>query len=222
MNLRPFALIAALAVISLPALDALAGEKDKTTEVESKYPEIKPTAVEDFNPAFLKGKAIHATLQATEDQLVKLNKSTATSLQLDETTSLDKSLAQLKSRANKKLTATLERGRVPQVKAEDALVPEVQQALDTLNVSLNDLDRSLQQVEQLAPEVQALLTEVAGFPGLMGPDIFKKNKVAAADIPKVTKQINSNMKAVNATPERVKAVTDQSLNVFSQVSAAFQ
>ncbi|MEY3210191.1 MAG: hypothetical protein RIT28_672 [Pseudomonadota bacterium] len=224
MNFRPLMLLAALTAVALPAVDAFAGkEKDKSGEAaESKYPEIKTTAVEDFNPAFLKAKTIHDTLQATENNLTKVNTSLAAALKLDQTTSLDKALAELKTKAGKKLTVSLERGRVPKVSPEDAVVPEVQTAIDTLNTSLDDLDKTLQDVEKLVPEVKGLVAEVAAFPGMINPDIFKRNGVAAADIPKVTKQINSNIKAINATPERLAAVTDLSLATFGQVKAAFQ
>lgn len=224
MNFRPLILLAALTAVALPAVDAFAGkEKDKSGEAaESKYPEIKTTAVEDFNPAFLKAKAIHDTLQATEDNLTKVNTSLAASLKLDQTTSLDKALAELKTKAGKKLTVSLERGRVPKVSPEDAVVPEIQTAIDTLNTSLDDLDKTLQDVEKLAPEVKGLVAEVASFPAMINPDIFKRNGVAAGDIPKVTKQINSNIKAINATPERLAAVTDLTMTTFGQVKAAFQ
>ena len=195
MNFRPLMLLAALTAVALPAMDAFAGkEKDKSGEAESKYPEIKTTAVEDFNPAFTKAKNIHDTLQATENNLAKVNTSLAASLKLDQTTSLDKALAELKTKAGKKLTVSLEGGRVPKVSAQDAVVPEV----------------------------KGLVVEVVVFPAMINPDIFKRNGVAAADIPKVTKQINNNIKAINATPERLAAVTDLSLATFGQVKAAFQ
>ena len=224
MNFRPLMLLAALTAVALPAVDAFAGkDKDKSGEAaESKYPEIKTTAVEDFNPAFTKAKTIHDTLQATENNLTKVNTSLAASLKLDQTTSLETALTELKNKAGKKLTVAIEGGRVPKVSAQDAVVPEVQTAIDTLNTSLTDLDKTLQDVEKLVPEVKGLVAEVAAFPGMINPDIFKRNGVAAGDIPKVTKQINSNIKAINATPERLAAVTDLSLATFGQVKAAFQ
>ncbi|MBK9648192.1 MAG: hypothetical protein IPO67_24075 [Deltaproteobacteria bacterium] len=127
-----------------------------------------------------------------------MNTSLAAALKLDQTTSLETALTELKNKAGKKLSVS-SRAAFLRVSPRTPSSP-VQTAIDTLNASLNDLDKTLQDVEKLVPEVKGLVAEVAAFPGMINPTSSKRNGVAAGDIPKVPKQINSNIKAINATP----------------------
>lgn len=216
--LRNAILVAGLAAFSL---NALAGGK-AAKEDKPKYPVIEMTGVSQFDPSFAKGKEMHNTLQSAEDKLAGANKDLAKALKVAEGTSIDEMLGELKKRAGNKLEVGLEKGRVPKIKATDAIPSDVQAAVDALNASLADVGSALEAVELLPAQAAALMTEVKDFPSQISPDLLKQNNLAATDLPKVTKKTGSNLKAIEATPERIKGVTDETLSLFTKVQSTLK
>lgn len=218
MNTRSlFGFIAA----SLLAL-SLAGDsfaKDKGDE--PKYPEIKLTKIAEFDPTLSDAKSIHDSLSVMETKLRDANKGLATTLKMPETTSIDEMLGELKKRANNKITVGLEKGRVPKLKASDAVPSDVQAGIDAVNAMMDDLGAGLEQVEAMPAKVQGLISSAKSFPGQLNPDLVKKNGLTAAELPKIAKTLGTDVKAIEATPERIKGVTDQTLNMFSKVQSTF-
>lgn len=196
------------------SLNAFAGKEKGDAP---KYPVIEMTGVSQFDPSFAKGKTMHDTLQSAEDKLAVANKSLAKALAVPETTSIDDMLAELKKRAGNKIEVGLEKGRIPKIKPTDAVPSDVQAAIDALNGSMDALGGALEQVELLPAQAMALVTEVKEFPSQISPDLLKQNNLSATDLPKVTKKTGANLKAIEATPERIKGVTDQTMNMFTKV-----
>lgn len=211
-------LLGVLFALSL-STGALAAKKEGGDE--PKYPEIKLLNIAEFDPTLTRAKEIHDTLAGVENKLRDANKGLATALKMPETTSLDEMLAELKKRANNKIEVGLEKGRVPKLKATDAVPSDVQAAIDTVNGMMDDLGASLEKVEGLPQQVQGLIGEVKAFPGQLSVDLLKKNNLGATDLPKVTKTLGTDVKAIEATPERIKGVTDQTMGMFQKVQNAF-
>ncbi len=194
---------------------------DKKSDDKPAYPEIKLTKIAEFDPTLSKAKDIHTTLESVENKLRDANKGLAASLNLPETTSLEDALAELKKKANNKVTVGLEKGRVPKLKATDAVPEEVQKGIDTVNGMMDDMSAALEQIEALPQAVTALVAEAKAFPGQLSPDLIKKNGLTAAELPKITKILGTDIKAIEATPERIKSVTDQTINMFQKVQNSF-
>lgn len=211
-------LLGVLFALSL-STGALAAKKEGGDE--PKYPEIKLLNIAEFDPTLTRAKEIHDTLAGVENKLREANKGLSTALKMPETTSLDEMLAELKKRANNKIEVGLEKGRVPKLKATDAVPSDVQAAIDTVNGMMDDLGASLEKVEGLPQQVQGLIGEVKAFPGQLSVDLLKKNNLGATDLPKVTKTLGTDVKAIEATPERIKGVTDQTMGMFQKVQNAF-
>lgn len=211
-------LLGVLFALSL-STGALAAKKEGGDE--PKYPEIKLLNIAEFDPTLTRAKEIHDTLAGVENKLREANKGLSTALKMPETSSLDEMLAELKKRANNKIEVGLEKGRVPKLKATDAVPSDVQAAIDTVNGMMDDLGASLEKVEGLPQQVQGLIGEVKAFPGQLSVDLLKKNNLGATDLPKVTKTLGTDVKAIEATPERIKGVTDQTMGMFQKVQNAF-
>lgn len=203
------------------SLSASAFAGDKKGGDEPKYPEIKLTKISEFDGTLEKAKAIHTDLETTENKLRDANKGLAASLALPETTSLEDALAELRKKANNKIEVGMEKGRVPKLKPTDAVPAEVQKGIDTVNGMMDDLGASLERIEAMPAQVQGLVAEAKSFPGQLNADLIKKNNLTAADLPKITKTLGTDLKAIEATPERVKNVTEQTLNLFGKVQKAF-
>lgn len=199
-------------------LSAPVSAKDK--EGAPKYPTIEMTGVKEFDGVFEKGKNIHDTLATAENKLTEANKNLATTLGVPETTSIDEMLGELKKKANNKITVAMEGGK-PKIKASDAVPEDVQKGIDAVNQMVDDLQASLDAMKDLPPQVQELITSAKGFPSQLKPELLTANNLTAKEMPKVAKTMNSDIKAIVATPDRIKGVTDASLNIFQQIQAAF-
>ncbi len=186
-----------------------------------KYPEIKLVNISQFDGVLGDAKSIHDSLATIETTLQTANKSLATTLKLPETTSVEDSLAELKKRANNKISVGLEKGRVPKLKPTDAVPSDVQEGIDAVNKMMDDMAASLEAVEAMPPKVAELIGAAKSFPGQINADLLKQNNLAPTDLPKVTKTLGSDVKAIEATPERIKGVTDQTMGMFSKVQSAF-
>lgn len=209
---------ASLFALSLSG-SSLAGGKDKGAE--PKYPEIKLVSISQFDGVLGDAKGIHDSLAAMETKLQNANKSLAATLKLPETTSVEDSLAELKKRANNKINVGLEKGRVPKLTASDAVPSDVSEGIDAVNKMMDDMAASLEQAEAMPPKVAELITAAKAFPGQINADLLKQNNLAPTDLPKVTKTLGADVKAIEATPERIKGVTDQTMGMFSKVQSAF-
>jgi len=193
---------------------------DKAAADAPKYPEIKLTKIQEFDPTLSKAKDIHTTLEGVENKLHDANKGLVATLNLPETTSLDDALAELQKRANNKIKVAMN-GKVPKLQASDAVPDEVQKAIDTVNGMTDDLGASLTQVEAMPAEVTQLVNDVKGFPAQLNLDLIKKNNLQPTELPKITKALGQDVKAIEATPERIKGVTTETLGLFTKVQKAF-
>ena len=186
-----------------------------------KYPEIKLVNISQFDGVLGDAKSIHDSLATMEATLQTANKSLATTLKLPETTSVEDSLAELKKRANNKISVGLEKGRVPKLKPTDAVPSDVQEGIDAVNKMMDDMAASLEAAEAMPPKVAELIGAAKSFPGQINADLLKQNNLAPTDLPKVTKTLGGDLKAIEATPERIKGVTDQTMGMFTKVQSAF-
>lgn len=194
---------------------------DKSGDANApKYPEIKLTKIQEFDPTLSKAKDIHTTLEGIENKLHDANKGLAATLSLPETTSIDDALAELQKRANNKIKVAM-KGKVPKLEASDAVPEEVQKGIDTVNGLTDDLGASLEQIQGMPAEVTQLINDVKGFPTQLNLDLIKKNNLQPTELPKITKTLGVDLKAVEATPERIQGVTDQTLGLFTKVQKAF-
>lgn len=218
MNLRSFVRFFAVSLFALSLSGAsLAAPKDGDAP---KYPEIKLVKIQEFDPTLSDAKAIHDSLASIEKTLTDANKGLAATLNLPETTSVDDCLGELKKRANGKLRVAM-KGRVPKLEATDAIPSDVQAGIDTVNKMMDDLGSGLEQVEAMPPKVAGLVSSAKAFPGQLNVDLLKKNNVAPTELPKIGKTLGADIKAIEATPERIKGVTDQTMNLFNKVQSTF-
>lgn len=193
---------------------------DDAAQEEKSYPVIEATGIAEFDPTFMRAKAIHDTLDTTKARLVSSNKSLAAALALPETTSLDQALSELKTKANGKIKVAMN-GKTPKLTPSEAVPPEIQTAIDAVNKMVDDMSAALGQLEQLPGEATAVVAACKDFPSQLGPDLLAKNNLKATDILKVTKLVKADMSAVTATPQRLADVTGQILGLFSKVQSVF-
>ncbi len=196
---------------------AFAGDKSE----KPKYPTIEMTGVKEFDGVFSQAKDIHDQLQTAENKITQANKNLATALNVPETTSVDEMLGELKKRANNKISVALEGGK-PRLKPSDAVPEDVQKGIDAVNAMVDDLSATMDAIKGLPPQVTELVEKTKAFPGQLKPELLTNNGLTAKDLPKVTKIMNGDIKATAATPDRIKGVTDQTMNLFNKIQGTFQ
>lgn len=208
MRFAPFAALA-LALLLGPSADA------------EKIPEIQETGIAEFDPTFLSAKAIDESLVTLGRTLKSANQNLATALALPQTTSLDNSLAELKKRAGNKVTATLESGRWPKLTANSAVSSDVGAGIEATNALVSDLISATDTLNGLPKESADLLGKARAFPDQLKPELLTKNNLSVLQLPKINEKLVNNLKAIEATPERIKGVTDQTMNMTARIVEVF-
>lgn len=224
MTFKSMLAVASVCVLglSLVETDALAGgKKGGDAGAAAELPKIEATGVAEFDPTFMKAKAIHDSLDQLEGNLKADNTALASTLGLPAETSLADALAELKNKAEGKLEVAIEDGKLPRVRPKDAITEDAQKGVDAVNKLVDDLGKTLDATTAMPAEVTALGAEAKGFPAQLGPDILSKNNLAVTDLPKVTKKVNGNIAAINKTPERIAKVGSQATSMLDQVKGAF-
>lgn len=186
-----------------------------------KIPEIKKTGISEFDPTFMKAKAIHDDLDTVHGSLKSANQNLAATLALPKETKLSDSLAELKKRAGNKVETVLEDGRWPKLQATDALPSDVAAGVEAVNSLVDSLKNSEQTLVGMPDAARAVLASAEKFPSQLGLDLLTKNDLSAGELPSVAKKLKNNLKAIKATPERVERVTKQSTNMAGQVLEVF-
>lgn len=211
MRLSPF----------VPVVLVLALSFSPVASAKKAIPEIQKTGIVEFDPTFMKAKTIEDSLDTIHTTLKSANQDLATTLALPKNTSLADSLAELKKKANNKVKTTLEDGKWPKLSATDAVPSDVQAGIDAVNNLTAGLKTSWTTLVAMPDQTKALVKSAKAFPSQLNLDLITKNNLTMTDLPKVSKKLVNNLKAVKATPKRVKTVTSQTLNMGEQVLTAF-
>lgn len=188
---------------------------------KNEIPDIKKTGIEEFDPTFMKVKAIHDDLDAIHASLKGSNQSLASALNLPKSTSLDDSLAELQKRAGKKINRTLEDGQWPKLEASDAVPSDVAAGIDAVNSMVDNLKSSYTTLKDMPEASKAVISSAQKLPSKLSLSTVTDSGLGLADYPKVWKKVRNNAKAVKATPERIERVTDQTMNMANKVTKTF-
>lgn len=192
-----------------------------TAAFGKKLPEIHKTGISEFDPTFMKAKAIHTDLDTVRSSLKTANKNLATTLALPENTSLSDSLAELKKRSNNKISTVLEDGKWPKLSATDAVPSDVAAGIEAVNSLVDALKTSEATLADMPEASKALVSTASKFPSQLNAGMLTSNNLSLSELPSVGKKVKNNVAAVKGTPERVERVTDLTVNMTTQVVKAF-
>ncbi|MFZ5481283.1 MAG: hypothetical protein ACOZNI_31275 [Myxococcota bacterium] len=206
--------IAGLSLLALAlahAPDALAGKKDAPAEL----PKIEATGIAEFDSVFMKAKAIHDSLDTEDKNLKEARAAIATALGVAEDAPLATALEDLKKKANGKIKVAL-KGATPRLEPSEAVPENVQKGIEAVNKLLDASEHAVATGKELVPQAKELATAVAGFPAKV-PGLVSD----PMEVPKKSKIVGQDVKATQATPDRIDRLVKTCEGTFNDVKAAF-
>src|SRR5688500_15212359 len=163
----------------------------------------------------MKAKAIHETLDAEDKKLKDARAQLATTLGIATDAPVKNALADLKTKADGKISVELD-GKTPRLKPSEAVPENVQKGIDAANKLLDVSEAAWSKGKELAPEAQRLAEAASGFPAKL-PDLVKD----PMELAKKSKVVGTDVKVTSATPDRVDRLVKTTEGTFADVKGTF-
>lgn len=176
---------------------------------------IKDTGIAEFDEVFAKARDLQGSINTQNKTMVEGRGNVNSALGVAADAPLKTALEDLKTKANGKLKIVLE-GRVPHLKADEAVPENVQKGMDAVNNLTDSSDKTQTTADEMAPQAQALVDATKDFPGKV-PGLVKN----PMEVGKKTGLVNKNVKAVAQLPEKVQQLKTEAQGVVTDVSAVF-
>jgi hypothetical protein len=224
MSLRRFLTIfTTLAfAFTLTTGDALAKKKKKGDDAAAEETQsIQKCGIKEFDDVFMKAKAIHDTLDGAQAKLAEANTNIATALGVAEGTPLADALAELKTKAEGKISLAMD-GTMPKLSAEEWVPEGITTALDGVNGAVANVSAAVEDLTALAAQAKELTVASKDFPSKLNSQLLKSNDLKVTQLFKVVKTVGSNVKAISKTPARVETVTDELKGFLQAFTDAFK
>lgn len=205
-----------LATASAPAF-AGGASADALTELrEAELPQIAETGITAFDSVFMKAKAIHDTLDKVQGRILGAQDRIAVSIGLPEGTPIRMSLWELKQKAGGPIEVKME-GTKPVLTVGGAGAAEAQGMIDAVNAAVADLVKIPQDLAQLPGQVQELVAACQQFPAQLNPQLLAEAGMNPLQLPKIAKQLGTNVKAVVGTPKRIENLISASKDFLTGI-----
>lgn len=202
--------VAILALASLPAI-AFAGKPKEADPL----PQIVMTGISEFDGVFGKAKGIQDKLTAETTSLKTARTNVNNALEVATDAPLETALAELMKKAEKKVGVAME-GRMPKLKAADAVPDNVQKGIDAVNGLVSAADSSITTVTGLKTDAVALAEECKAFPGKL-PSLVKN----PMEVMSKSKVLGDDVKATGALGDRLQLLIDEAGKILTDVQSAF-
>ena len=203
-------------VVGVTQSDAQA-KKEKDSSNSVALVEIVETGT-SADSVFMPAKEINDTLNSIQTNLQSGNDSLTSTLGLTQGTPLADALADLKTKAGDKLKVAMN-GSKPTLSLADDAPDNVKAAVDSANQFVQIHVDAIEQAQGLVPQAQ----QVATAAGSLNPtDLVKEVATNPMQIPKITKDISSDIKAVTQTPQRIQNIVDTLTTDLSAFAALGQ
>lgn len=208
--MRTSHILAVLALVALPSA-AFAGKAKEADPL----PVIVLTGISEFDGVFGKAKGIQDKLTTETTNLKTARTSVNTALGVATDAPLETALADLMAKAEKKVGVALE-GRMPKLKAADAVPDNVQKGIDAVNGLVTAADSSITTATGLKTDAMALASECQAFPGKL-PSLVKN----PMEVMSKGKVLGDDVKATGALPDRLQLLIDEAGKILADVQSAF-
>lgn len=204
------------------SLSAEAADKKKKKGKEDEG--IILTGLPAFDSVFKRVGEIDRRLSASEGQLRSGKSNLNSALDLKRGTPISDGIAELRSRAEGKVSIAVDKRAMPKLTVDEAVPSNVQSAIDAVNAMTGNFATSLVELRALAPEIDGLVKETTKMPARL-KDEFTKGGGGTLDklftLPKVSKALTHDIGITAGLADRTTSVTTRMTDVLSVVTTEF-
>jgi hypothetical protein len=222
--LRGFAMVFAVGLL-LSGVAQAKDDKGKGKDKKDQPDGIELTGIEAFDSVFSQVADIDKTLSKMEGQLRDGKNNLNEALDLKKGTPVSDGLAELKTRAGNKVQVAMDKGGMPKLEATDALPSNVQGAVEAVNAMTSNFGVSIQQLTDLAPEMQQLVKQTSKMPGRLVDEFSKSGGGGLFDklfkLPKISKALTQDVQLTAGLPDRANGIQSKMTDIAGSVSSSF-
>lgn len=207
-------------LLSSVSADAKDDKKKKGKEDEG----ILMTGLPAFDSVFTRVGEIDRRLSASEGQLRSGKNNLNSALDLKRGTPISDGLAELRDRAEGKVSLAVDKQAMPKLKVDQAVPSNVQAAVDAVNAMSGNFATSLTELRALAPEIDGLVKESKKMPARL-KDEFAADGGGVIDklftLPKVSKALTHDIGITTGLADRTTSLTSRMTDVLGVVQTEF-
>ena len=185
--------LVATAAVEPPAF----AKKDKEVE----YVKIKKTGIKEFDDIFMQVKDIQDVLQDVEKAINSSSKDLATALGLSADTPFSTAVADLKEKAQGKITV-VQSGTVPTLAATDAVPGNVQAGMDAVNHGIAEVANAADGLKSLPNKMTALASSASSIDMTAALNTIKSKTSSLGEATDLLKTLKDNVKGTTQTKDR--------------------
>lgn len=190
---------ATVAALGLPA-DALAKKSKKKGK-----PHVQLTGVKSLDKVFKPLKKLDKSITKAQKSRRNGSASINTALGLKKGTSLPAAMKHLQREAQGKVKVSLKGGK-PQLKASDALPPDIKAGVEAVNTVISSYATSIQELAKAPKQAQKLVKQAQALPKQLQSELTS-NPTQAISIVRNLGVVKDNIKIAAELPKRATKVT---------------
>ena len=178
---------------------------------------IKTTGIADIDALFEKANAPIASIKTARTAIDSLGTNLTTALGLPAGTPFKDALADLKTKAEGKITVAMNEQGMPELKPSDAVPANVQAGIDAVNGGITDVQTAAAALVEIPNQMKELIAQAQSF----NPKSLMSAGVKPTEAPKIMKTIMGNINVLTKAPEEVKLLGDAVTGLKADIQAAF-
>lgn len=192
------------------------GETKEATEAAPAL-EIQTTGIADVDNVFQQAVDPINNLRNARNSLNSLNANLITALGLTEGTPIQDALADLKAKAEGKITMAIDEKGLPKLEPGDAIPENVANAINAVNQGVAEVMTAVENLAQLPTQMK----EVVAAAQSINPDSLVKSGVKPLEAPKMMKTINGNIKLLGEAPNELTALKTAVEETIGSIKSTF-
>jgi hypothetical protein len=201
--------------------DAFAGKKDASADAAGAEEKItiQKTGLASMDQFFGQVEGLLGRLDAAQANLQKGTDNLNIALGLASGTPLADAFTDLQTKAQKKVAVALD-GRMPRLKATDAVPDDVQKGIDAVNALVEADLAAADACQQVIAEAQPLAQQAPGMVARV-PGDAKAAGLKVTEIPAVTRKVKHNVDVTVGLPGEAQTTLTAATANVDLVSASF-
>ncbi len=182
--------------------------------------DIVTTGLADIDAVFAQVQTLLDLVRGAKSDIAKAESGLQSALGVAPGTSLEDSLAKLKTDAKGSIKVEMSGGK-PRLGLKPGASPEVTKAVGGVNELIASLGRATKRLAEVPKQAQAIIGQAKTIPSTL-PATLKSAGMGAKELPGMLKAVKKNLRLTASVPKECAAVGKQAASTFKTVGSSFR
>ncbi len=214
------AVLGASAQSGAPGSSAPAGAASGAASAAGERDNIVPTGLSDVDAVFAQVQGLLDTVRGAQDDITAADANLRAALGVDEGSSIEESLAALKTEAKGAIKLEMSGGK-PRLSTKPGASPKATKAVGAVNGLVRALGNATQKLAAVPKQAQAVIAQAKTIPGTL-PNTLKAKGMGMKELPAMLKAVKKNIKLTASVPKECAQVGKRAATTFKAIGSAFR